>query len=209
MLRVTAMLFAVLATLAACQSRQAAHRDTSGAQAVPPPSTTAATPPPATQSAADATQTMPEAATPAPMQGTPMQGTMQAQQHAQTSGAARMSGAPGAKSKAPPGGRYRKLSELVRFPDFYPGLGQLWVEPDAFPIGPFRAYDRNGELVSTILMVPLKDLNAHKTREAIQGTPEPVNHIDLFFTEGHPGVNEPHYHVILWYVPEDRAETLQ
>ena len=39
----------------------------------------------------------------------------------------------------PPGGDYRRVSELVRFPDFYPGLGRLYVQPKTLPLGPFRA----------------------------------------------------------------------
>ncbi|HEX2116242.1 MAG TPA: hypothetical protein VHM01_17700 [Alphaproteobacteria bacterium] len=133
-----------------------------------------------------------------------MQEALPAEQHA------RMHGAPSAtKSMAPPGGDYRRVSELVRFPDFFPGLGQLWVQPRTIPVGPFRAYDRNGELVSTIFMVPLDDLNAHKTHAAIQGTPEPVDHVDMHFTQGHPGVDEPHYHIILWHVPRERVATLR
>ena len=31
--------------------------------------------------------------------------------------------------KAPPGGDYKKVSELVRLPDFLPGLGTLYVNP--------------------------------------------------------------------------------
>jgi hypothetical protein len=41
------------------------------------------------------------------------------------------------------------------------------------------------------------------------GTPEPVSHIDMHFTEGHPGVEEPHYHIILWHVPQERVATLR
>ena len=41
--------------------------------------------------------------------------------------------------REPPGGDYKKVSELVRFPDFYPGLGRLYVQPGTLPLGPFRA----------------------------------------------------------------------
>ena len=51
--------------------------------------------------------------------------------------------------REPPGGDYKRVSELVRFPDFYPGLGRLYVQPNTLPLGPFRAYDRQGFLVST------------------------------------------------------------
>lgn len=108
----------------------------------------------------------------------------------------------------PPGGDYKRVSELVRFPDFYPGLGRLYVQPNTLPLGPFRAYDRQGFLVSTIYMVPIKDLDAHKMMEIVEGTPAPVNHVDIHYTSGHPGVPEPHYHVILWHVSPERARDL-
>src|SRR5205085_3259571 len=75
--------------------------------------------------------------------------------------------------REPPGGDYKRVSELVHFPDFYPGLGRLYVQPNTLPLRPFRAYDRRGFLVSTIYMVPIKDLDAHKMMEIIEGTPVP------------------------------------
>jgi hypothetical protein len=114
-----------------------------------------------------------------------------------------------AAPKAPPGGDYRKVSELVRFPDFYPGLGTLYVQPQTLPVGPFRAYDRDGNLVSTIYMVPMRELDAHTMIDLVQGTPVRVNHVDMHYTSGHPGVEEPHYHIILWHVSPARAARLQ
>jgi hypothetical protein len=109
----------------------------------------------------------------------------------------------------PPGGQYKKVSELVRFPDFYPGLGRLYVQPQTMPAGPFRAYNRGGHLVSTIYMLLLKDLDAHKMIDIDEGTPVPVDHVDVYYTSGHPGVAEPHYHIILWHVSPERAAALQ
>ena len=65
--------------------------------------------------------------------------------------------------KAPPGGAYKKVSELVKLPDFLPGLGTLYVNPSTLPEGPFLAYDHAGRLVSTIYMIPMKDISAEKT----------------------------------------------
>jgi hypothetical protein len=110
--------------------------------------------------------------------------------------------------REPPGGDYKRVSELVRFPDFYPGLGRLYVQPNTLPLGPFRAYDRQGFLISTIYMVPMKDLDGHKMMEIVEGTPIPVDHVDVHYTSGHPGVPEPHYHVILWHVTPERARSL-
>src|ERR1051326_687409 len=63
---------------------------------------------------------------------------------------------------APPGGAYKKVSELVKLPDFLPGLGTLYVNPSTLPAGPFLAYDHQGRLFSTIYMIPLKDISEHK-----------------------------------------------
>jgi len=109
--------------------------------------------------------------------------------------------------KAPPGGNYKKVSSLVALPDFIPGLGTLYVDPATMPAGPFLAYDRKGKLVSSVYMIPLKDINDHKEFKNLKVASEKVNHVDMYFNAGHPGVPEPHYHVILWYIsPEKAAE---
>jgi hypothetical protein len=64
--------------------------------------------------------------------------------------------------KAPPPAPYKKVSELVKLPDFIPGMETLYVDPKTLPDGPFLAYDHKGKLVSTIYMVPLKDMDGHK-----------------------------------------------
>lgn len=103
---------------------------------------------------------------------------------------------------APPGGKFKKVSSLVKLPDFIPNLGQLYVDPDTLPAGPFLAYDRDGKLVSTIYMVPLKSLDAHKKFEDLASPGGDVDHVDLYFNAGHPGVQDPHYHIVLWHVPK-------
>jgi hypothetical protein len=35
-----------------------------------------------------------------------------------------------------------------------------------------------------------------------------VDHVDIVFNAGHPGVAEPHYHVIVWYISAQRAAQL-
>src|SRR5438128_9675972 len=47
---------------------------------------------------------------------------------------------------------YKKVSSLVNFPDFFPGLGVVYVVPDTLPAGPFLSFDRRGRLVATIYM---------------------------------------------------------
>lgn len=113
-----------------------------------------------------------------------------------------------AQTQSPPGGDYRKVSELVELPEFLPGLGVLWVDPGTLPVGPFLAYDREGKLVSTIYMVPLDDLNGHQAFTELGAADAGVDHVDFRFNAGHPGVPEPHYHVILWHVSAEEAATL-
>ena len=113
-----------------------------------------------------------------------------------------------AQQKAPPSGAYKKVSTLVALPDFVPGLGTLYVDPATLPAGPFLAYDHQGTLVSSIYMIPLKDMNSHKAFADLKVAREPVDHVDIVFNAGHPGVAEPHYHVILWHVSPQRAADL-
>ena len=113
-----------------------------------------------------------------------------------------------AQATAPPGGTYKKVSTLVPLPDFVPGLGTLYVDPATLPAGPFLAYDHQGNLVSAIYMIPLKDMNARKAFTGLKAAHERVDHVDIVFNAGHPGVAEPHYHVIVWYVSAQRAAGL-
>jgi hypothetical protein len=103
--------------------------------------------------------------------------------------------------KAPPTGAYKKVSELVKVPDFLPGLGQLYVDPRTLPAGPFLAYDHDGKLVSTVYMLPVEDLtNKDKRFDDLASPGSKVDHVDVYFNAGHPGVEKPHAHVVLWHV---------
>ena len=111
--------------------------------------------------------------------------------------------------KAPPGGKYKKMSSLVQLPDFFPGLGELYVDPSTLPVGPFLAYDRQGNLVCTAYMIPLKDLRAGKAFNTLAVAHAETDHVDIYYSHGHPGVTEPHYHVVMWYISPEQAATLQ
>jgi len=108
----------------------------------------------------------------------------------------------------PPGGKYKKVSTLVALPDFIPGLGTLYADPATLPTGPFLAYDRQGHLVSSIYMIPLKDMNAQKAFSGLRIARAPADHADIVFNAGHPGVAEPHYHITVWYVSAQHAAQL-
>jgi hypothetical protein len=102
--------------------------------------------------------------------------------------------------KAPPPAPFQKVSKLVKLPDFLPGLGDLYVDPAMLPAGPFLAYDHNGKIVSTIYMIPIADLEAKKTFDNLPAPGGAVDHVDIYFNAGHPGVEVPHAHVVLWHV---------
>lgn len=108
--------------------------------------------------------------------------------------------------QAPPGAPYQQVSKLVKLPDFLPGLGTLYVDPKTLPAGPFLAYDHAGKLVSTIYMIPLKDLDGQKTFADLVAPGGKVDHVSIYFNAGHPGVPEPHYHIVLWHVPKAQEQ---
>lgn len=111
--------------------------------------------------------------------------------------------------KAPPGGKYKQVSSLVELPHFLPGLGVLYVDPATLPAGPFLAYDRDGNLVSSVYMIPLSDLNDHKAFINLNVAQQKVDHVDLYYNAGHPGVSVPHYHIVLWYITPEKSEALK
>jgi hypothetical protein len=114
-----------------------------------------------------------------------------------------------AQQKAPPADNYKKVSTLVALPDFIPGLGTVYVDPATLPAGPFLAYDRQGALVSSVYMIPVKDITAHKAFNNLAAAKEKVDHVDMYYNAGHPGVAEPHYHVVIWYVLPQQAAALK
>lgn len=88
----------------------------------------------------------------------------------------------------------------MKLPDFLPGLGTLYVDPKTLPAGPFLAYDRDGKLVSTVYMIPTEDITAQKKFDDLAASGQKVDHVSMYFNAGHPGVEKPHYHVVLWHV---------
>jgi hypothetical protein len=94
---------------------------------------------------------------------------------------------------------YKRVSDLVNFPKFFPGLGIIFVKADTLPLGPFLCFDRKDRLIATVYMVPIKDIDDHKSFEA-PGFAGRADHVSLYFNAGHPGVDVPHYHVVIWHV---------
>ena len=109
---------------------------------------------------------------------------------------------------APPGGNFKKVSSLVQLPDFVSGLGTLYVDPATLPQGPFLAYDQQGNLVNSVYMLPIRDLRSRTSFNDLAVPHAKTNHVDIYANNGHPGVPVPHYHVVLWYISREQAETL-
>lgn len=103
-------------------------------------------------------------------------------------------------AKSPPPAPYQQVSNLVKLPDFLPGMGQLFVDPATLPAGPFLAYDHDGKLVSTIYMLPTSDLNPDKNFDNLAAPGGNVDHVDVYYNAGHPGVEVPHVHIVLWHI---------
>jgi hypothetical protein len=101
-----------------------------------------------------------------------------------------------------PPASFKKVSSLVKLPDFVPGLGTLYVDPATLPVGPFLGYSHKGKLVNITYMVPLKSIEAHKNFETLGGVAAGVklDHTDIQYNPGHPGVEEPHYHIVQWVI---------
>jgi hypothetical protein len=106
---------------------------------------------------------------------------------------------------APPPAPYAKVSGLVALPDFLPGLGTLYVDPKTLPAGPFLGYDHDGKLAATIYMTPIKALEGGTSFNDLPlGDPE-VTSVDIYYNAGHPGVEEPHVHVVLFHGADAKA----
>jgi len=97
---------------------------------------------------------------------------------------------------------YKRVSDLVNFPKFFPGLGIVFVKPDTIPLGPFLCFDRDDRLIATVYMVSTKDIDDHKSFEApaFAGS---VDHVSIYFNAGHPGMDMPHYHFVIWHVSKE------
>jgi hypothetical protein len=104
--------------------------------------------------------------------------------------------------KVAEGNGYKKVSSLVDFPAFFPGLGVIYVKPETLPGGPFLSFDRKDGLVATIYMVPVQDINDHKKFD-LSGFSGRSDHVTFYFNSGHPGVAMPHYHFVIWHVSKE------
>lgn len=106
---------------------------------------------------------------------------------------------------APPPAPYAQVSELAELPEFIPGLGTLYVDPATLPAGPFLAYDHDGALSATVYMPPFADLEGGTAFDDLDTASETVTAVDIYYNAGHPGVEEPHAHVVLYHDAEAKT----
>jgi hypothetical protein len=48
-------------------------------------------------------------------------------------------------------------------------------------------------------MIPVEDIGNRKKFD-LAGFAGRTDHVSIYFNEGHPGVEVPHYHVVIWHV---------
>lgn len=111
-----------------------------------------------------------------------------------------------ALNEAPPPAPYAKVSDLVALPDFLPGLGTLFVDPASLPAGPFLGYDHNGKLAATIYMTPIEDLQNGTAFDDLSVGAHDVSSVDIYYNAGHPGVDKPHAHVVLFHGEDAKSK---
>ncbi|UXX84651.1 hypothetical protein [Roseovarius pelagicus] len=104
--------------------------------------------------------------------------------------------------QSPPGDPFVQVSKVLPLPDFLPGLGTLFVDPEKLPAGPFLAYDHDGKLSASVYMTPLEDLQNGTAYDDLAIGMHNVSSVDVYYNAGHPGVEKPHAHVVLYHDPE-------
>lgn len=107
--------------------------------------------------------------------------------------------------QSPPGEPFVQVSDVLPLPEFIPGLGTLFVAPDTLPAGPFLAYDHDGNLSATIYMTPLEELENGTSYDDLSVGSHDVTSVDIYYNAGHPGVEMPHAHVVLYHDAEAKA----
>jgi len=105
---------------------------------------------------------------------------------------------------------FKEVSTLVNLPSYLPGMGMLYVNPSTLPVGPFLGYDKTGKrLVNITYMVPMKDFESHKNLSDLGANlgDLKIDHTDIQFNPGHPGVQEAHYHIVEWLITRQEQES--
>lgn len=107
---------------------------------------------------------------------------------------------------------YLSASEILPLPEFIPGAGALYIDPANAPVGPWLSYGSDGRLTEVLFMVPVSEMTDSGNWENLAtGTFESlglahVDHVDISFNPGHPGMAEAHYHFRLVLRDDDTQQ---
>ena len=113
----------------------------------------------------------------------------------------------GAASAQPPA-PYVNAAEILSLPEFIPGAGALYIDPANAPVGPWLAYSQDGTLIEVLYMVPISAMSEAADWNDLATGPladlgiQSIDHVDITYNGGHPGVAEPHYHIRLVVVDD-------
>lgn len=115
--------------------------------------------------------------------------------------------------RSPPPEPYVGVATILPLPEFIPGVGALFIDPANAPVGPWLAYGNDGSLVEVLFMVPISEMQqATDWPDLAAGLVAQlgmtVDHVDITYNGGHPGMAEPHYHFRLVLVDAATQETL-
>ncbi len=105
-------------------------------------------------------------------------------------------------TKSPPPAPYVGVATILPLPDFIPGAGALFIDPANAPIGPWLSYGSDGSLVEILFMVPVSAMQtatnwSNLATGLLAQTGLTVDHVEITYNGGHPGLAEPHYHIRL------------
>lgn len=103
---------------------------------------------------------------------------------------------------------YVNASTIVKgLPAFVPNAGALYIIPDNAPTGPWIAYGKDGNPIDVMFMIPISKMDAHQSWSNLPGVGDLLNeldvtvdHVEVMYNPGHPGLPVPHYHVMLVFV---------
>lgn len=113
----------------------------------------------------------------------------------------------------PPPAPYVNVSTLLPLPAFIPTAGALYIDPVNAMVGPYLAYGSDGSLVEMLFMLPLSEMNSVSNWSdlatgLLAQLGLTVDHVDVTYNGGHPGMAEPHYHFRLSFVDHATQESL-
>lgn len=102
-------------------------------------------------------------------------------------------------TQSPPPAPYVGVATILPLPDFIPNAGVLFIDPANAPVGPWLSYGSDGSLVEVLFMVPISQMQQATdwpdlAAGLVASLGLTVDHVDITYNGGHPGMAEPHYH---------------